>query len=249
MQIIKRLIENFKNRKLNIQWTKKNLNSFLYNLLKDKSVIKPKQTAFSKKINILAEKTNELGAQNLWEGYSVNNRNEKKTRMPNLVRTKSSVGDFFTYLVIQKKPNIIVEFGTAFGVSGMYFLSGIETIKKGELLTFEVNKNWAELAFKNLEQISKNFKLTVGTFEENIEDCLEKNRLIDIAFIDGIHTKEFVIPQLEIVVKHCNKGALIILDDIDFSENMAECWAEVSMDNRFISSLKLGNRVGVLELK
>ena len=172
MQIIKRLIENFKNRKLNIQWTKKNLNSFLYNLLKDKSVIKPKQTAFSKKINILAEKTNELGAQNLWEGYSVNNRNEKKTRMPNLVRTKSSVGDFFTYLVIQKKPNIIVEFGTAFGVSGMYFLSGIETNKKGELLTFEVNKNWAELAFKNLEQISKNFKLTVGTFEENIEDCL-----------------------------------------------------------------------------
>ncbi len=169
--------------------------------------------------------------------------------MPNLVRTKSSVGDFFTYLVIQKKPNIIVEFGTAFGVSGMYFLSGIETNKKGELLTFEVNKNWAELAFKNLEQISKNFKLTVGTFEENIEDCLEKNRLIDIAFIDGIHTKEFVIPQLEIVVKHCNKGALIILDDIDFSENMAECWAEVSMDNRFISSLKLGNRVGVLELK
>ena len=131
----------------------------------------------------------------------------------------------------------------------MYFLSGIEANGKGELLTFEVNKEWAELAGKNLVQISKKFKLTVGTFEDNIDACLEKDSRIDLAFIDGIHTKEFVIPQLEIVVKHCNKGAIIILDDIDFSDNMAECWAEVSVDQRFSSSLKLGNRVGILELK
>jgi len=97
-------------------------------------------------------------------------------------------------LVQKRKPEIIVEFGTAFGVSGMYFLAGLNLNKKGKLLTFDPNTVWAKLAKDNLSKISDRFKLTNGTFEDNIDNVLPEGQHIDIAFIDAIHTKEFVLP-------------------------------------------------------
>ena len=131
----------------------------------------------------------------------------------------------------------------------MYFLAGIQANNEGKLLTFEPNSVWAKLAQKNLSQISNRFDLTVGTFEKKIDSVLQQGETIDMAFIDAIHTKEFVIPQLDIVVARSSKKAIIILDDINFSDNMKECWNYVSADRRFSSSVTLGDRVGILELK
>ena len=82
----------------------------------------------------------------------------------------------------------MVEFGTAFGVSGMYWLSGLESNNFGELLTFDPNEVWAEIARKNLSGISNRFQLVNGTFEDNIDAYLGSDRQIDMAFIDVIHT-------------------------------------------------------------
>jgi hypothetical protein len=68
-----------------------------------------------------------------------------------------------------------------------------------------------------------------------------------MAFIDAIHTSAFVMPQLERVVARCNDHALVVLDDIDFSDDMRDCWHRVSRDPRFVSSVALGQRVGMLE--
>ena len=185
--------------------------------------------------------------QPLWEGYAGNNVGGL-TRTPDEVRTVASMGNLYTFLVQKFKPNVIVEFGTAFGVSGMYFLAGIESNGTGKLLTFEPNDVWAKLARNNLSQISDRFDCVLGTFEANIDGSLPQGQCIDMAFIDAIHTKEFVIPQLEIVVAKSSCGAIIILDDINFSDNMRECWKEVSTDSRFSASAELGERVGILEL-
>ena len=45
---------------------------------------------------------------------------------------------------------------------------------------------------------------------------MQKDQRIDMAFIDAIHTKEFVITQLDLVVARSNKNAIIILDGINF---------------------------------
>lgn len=110
------------------------------------------------------------------------------------------MGNLFANLVKKRKPSVIVEFGTAFGVSGMYWIAGLEANNYGELLTFEPNKVWAEIARKNLSAIGSRFQLVIGTFEENIDLYLGHDRRIDIAFIDAIHTSEFVIPQFKLVI-------------------------------------------------
>ena len=86
-------------------------------------------------------------------------------------------------------------------------------------------------------------------FEDHAQQTLSNTKGIDIAFIDAIHTREFVEPQLEIVLKHCSDHAIILLDDINFSKEMSDLWDEVSRDNRFMATASLGNRVGIVEYK
>jgi len=121
--------------------------------------------------------------------------------------------------------------------------------QEGELLTFDPNKVWADVARENIARIGNRFKLTIGTFEDNVDKSLSPDRGIDMAFIDAIHTSEFVNPQLDIVIKKSSSKALIMLDDINFSEDMKRCWQNVSADSRFSASAALGNRVGILELQ
>jgi len=242
--VVQKVMSGDQHGTLDIHWIKKGEGSWLSSILQN-SVIKPAPTRYSKKIENLARETNSLGPQPLWDGYAGNNI-AGATRMPDGVRTNAQMGDFYSWLVEMWKPDMIVEFGTAFGVSGMYFLAGVEINQKGHLLTFDPNDVWRNLAVGCLAGISSSFTSIDGTFEENVDRVLEDRR-IDIAFIDAIHTREFVIPQLELVLARCNDKAIVILDDINFSDDMRACWQDVAHDSRFVSSVMIGERVGILE--
>lgn len=245
-QIIRPFVRKPIRSNMPIYWIKQNDESWLYKIFSN-NCLAPSATVYNNKIEMLADMTNNLGAQPLWEGYAGNNVGGP-TRLPNVVRTSPAMGELYTCLVTELKPKIIVEFGTAFGVSGMYFLAGININNNGVLLTFEPNDIWAKIADNNLSQISDQYQLTIGTFEENIDNVLPKGKLIDLAFIDAIHTKEYVIPQLDMVVARSNRKAIIIIDDIYFSDDMKECWEEISNDTRFVASAAIGDRIGILEL-
>lgn len=69
-----------------------------------------------------------------------------------------------------------------------------------------------------------------------------------MAFIDAIHTREFVSKQLDLVLKLAAPGALVVFDDINFSENMRNFWDEVVNEDRFSAAFEF-NGVGLAELK
>jgi predicted O-methyltransferase YrrM len=230
-----------------ITWHKQHPGSWLARHFTE-PMITPEPSSFSERIEALARATHALGPQPLWRGYGADNR-FGPTRLPDQVRTASAMGDVFSALVRARRPRTIVEFGTAFGVSGMYFLAGLEQNEGGLLWTFEPNETWAELARQNLAAISPRHRLTIGTFEQQVEGCLGADERIDLAFIDAIHTSAFVLPQLELVLARTSPDALVILDDIHFSSEMRACWEQVALDARFRASLALGQRVGLLELE
>jgi predicted O-methyltransferase YrrM len=159
------------------------------------------------------------------------------------------MGNFFAYLVKLKKPSTIVEVGTAFGVSGMYWLSGLESNDHGRLVTFEPNRIWAEIARRNLSAIGKRFQLVIGTFEENLDSYLGGEDKIDIAFIDAIHTSEWVVPQFNLVAERLASGGLILFDDINFSSDMASCWSSIAHEHRVKASVVLSKHVGLVECR
>ena len=199
------------------------------------------------KIEELAASTNAAGARPLWEGYrKVKSypRSTRGTRNSNQVRTAHRIGRFYSWLAAARRDPTIVEFGTAFGVSGMFWLAGIG---KGHLFTFEPNADWASFARENLSAIASNFTLTVDTFEAAGPSLIGPGTA-DIAFIDAIHTGDFVRQQLRILRPMLKPGALVLFDDIGFSDDMKECWQAIAADPSFISAAEIANRVGIVEL-
>jgi predicted O-methyltransferase YrrM len=197
--------------------------------------------------------TDRLGKKPIWSGYAGVEHYPHETgpdaaRSSEQVRTGAAVGRFYVWLVQQRRPAVIVEFGTAFGVSGMYWLAGLEANRHGRLYTFEPNEVWAEIAVKNLARVSDRFTATKGTFEDKVGVLAADNARIDIAFIDAIHTSAFVLPQMELVLKHAAPRALLVFDDIHFSDDMAACWRRIAEDPRFCAAFEI-HHVGVVELR
>jgi predicted O-methyltransferase YrrM len=171
---------------------------------------------------------------------------EQVKRRPNQVRTSNMMGRFFADLVSRQRPDVVVEFGAAFGVSGMYFTAALEDARVGRLHSFEINPEWAAVATRNLETVGPaRYNLTVGAFEDHVSALPP----IDLALIDAVHTREWVLPQFDLVAAACRPGALVLFDDIDFSDEMRAVWAEVAADQRVVGSVSVAGHVGVVELR
>ncbi len=129
----------------------------------------------------------------------------------------------------------------------MYWLAGIEANRHGTLFSFEPNEEWAVVARRNLAAIGARFDLAVGTFEELVDRQLG-DRPIDIALIDAIHESTIVHRQYAMVLERLAPRGLVLLDDVDFSPDMASCWDAISRDARVAASLVLQHRLGIVEL-
>jgi predicted O-methyltransferase YrrM len=197
-----------------------------------------------------AAATQQAGPKPLWEGYRTvagYARSVIEARTSEEVRSDATTGCFFAWLARERVPAVIAEIGTAFGVSGMYWLSGLKANGVGRLVTFEPNVAWAELADENLRSIDDRYALIRGPFEDHAAAALA-GEPVDMAFVDGIHTGEFVRRELAILRNHARSGALLLFDDINFSDDMRASWAAMARGPGVVASALIGGRVGILEL-
>lgn len=204
----------------------------------------PPQDPDGERIEQLAGATNALGPQPLWEKYP----DIQKIRTSDQIRTSREMGCLYAWLVKRRRPSELVEIGTGFGVSGMYWLSGLESNQEGELLTFEPNEAWARIAEANLAAIGTRFRLVRGTFEEQIDAHLGPQTPIDIIFIDGIHIGDVVVRQIETARRKLMPDALAVFDDIDFSPDMTDCWNCLAQESWVKASIEVNSHVGIIEL-
>jgi predicted O-methyltransferase YrrM len=197
-----------------------------------------------RRIESLARQTNELGLQRLDDAYG----EIGAARSPDEVRSSGVCGDLYAWLVAQRQPATVVEFGSAFGVSGMYFAAGLEKLGSGHLWSFEINPAWALIAERNIRVISDRLTVTVGYFEEHVDEI---DAPIDIAFVDGIHTYDWVMQQFEILRPRMSTGAIMLFDDIDFKKpgcRMAEAWLELAGHQTVAASASVEGHVGMIEM-
>lgn len=207
---------------------------------------------FEAEIQQRAADTERLGAQPLWDGYAKLSDYPRAAaataRSSNQVRTARTLGRLHAALVARRRPEAIVEFGTAFGVSGMYWLAGLELAGGGHLDTFEPNAVRADITERNLRAISSRFTLTRGTFEDNAAAMLAPAS-VDIAFVDAIHTSAFVFAQHCILAPLMRPGGLVFFDDIRFLDDMWKAWQTLATVPAAAAAAMLSGRVGVIELR
>lgn len=83
----------------------------------------------------------QTGPHRIWEGYDAVKEYPGgliKEHTASQVRTRATEERFFAWLATTRRATTVVEFGSAFGVSGMYWLAGLKPTG-GFLYAFEPN--------------------------------------------------------------------------------------------------------------
>jgi len=143
------------------------------------------------------------------------------------------------HLVRKFRPVVCVELGTCLGVSAAYQAAALELNGEGRLLTLEGSPAFAEIASFNLEtlRLAHRAQVVVGRFQNTLNAVLEDVANVDYAFIDGHHDEHATLQYLEQFLPHLSSRAVLVFDDIAWSQGMRRAWARIRDDQRVDVSL------------
>ena len=152
---------------------------------------------------------------------------------------------FFYELSKTKNVNNILEVGTNLGVSGQYFLKGLDEKTKSIFITIDGVKKLCEIATDRFNHISdkRRFKVINGLYDEKLLELKKLNIKFDLVFIDGNHRFDATIKYFELLKKQLAQNAIVIFDDIHWSSGMTRAWESIIKDDSICFSIdffKLG---------
>ncbi len=128
-------------------------------------------------------------------------------------------------IVDHYRPFNIVELGTSFGTTTAYMASGnsaatVYTLEGAPAIAAIAKENFNELGLDNIQLIE-------GNFDQTLQPLLQKIQQAGLVFIDGNHRREPTLDYLNKMLPYITADSIIIFDDIHWSEEMEEAWAEI----------------------
>jgi predicted O-methyltransferase YrrM len=154
-------------------------------------------------------------------------------------------GLFLYRLVRAFRPEAVVEFGSALGISGSYLASALAGNGQGRLTTVEGVDSRRRIAERTIESAAPGRTRCITA---RFTDALGELDGADFFFLDGHHDYEPTLAYVGAAVERCHTPALLVLDDVaNYTEGMDKAWQELSADGRFSHSLLIG-RIGLLAL-
>jgi predicted O-methyltransferase YrrM len=122
------------------------------------------------------------------------------------------------------KAKQIVELGTSLGVSTLY----LSKCKNATIHTFEGNMSLINIALTNFESTeTNNVVLVEGNIDETLPEFVEANRKLDFVLMDANHRYEPTIKYFNLLVERMTSDAIVVVDDIYQSKEMAKAWKEI----------------------
>lgn len=123
------------------------------------------------------------------------------------------------------KPEIILELGTAAGITTMYIS---QSAPEAKIYTIEGDKMIAKVAQENFKHLNyHNISLLEGNFSEILPILVSDLPTIDLAFLDGDHSKSGTLHYLELIKPKLHANSVVIIHDIYWSEDMKKAWHEI----------------------
>lgn len=113
-------------------------------------------------------------------------------------------------LVRQKKPELVVEAGTAIGYSGLWIARELKAQGRGKLITIEIDPRTAKEAEANFREagLADVVEVRVGDARKI---CKEIQQPVDFLFLDCGYAN--YMPCLEAIEKRLRPGAIIVADN------------------------------------
>lgn len=132
------------------------------------------------------------------------------------------IGEYLFKIIHTYKPEIMLELGTAVGISTIYQAAAA---LGGDLISIEGNPDLMKVAEAEISKLGlPNVSLVNGKFDEVLPDLLEELPHVDYVFIDGHHDKAARIAYFEMLLPHLKETSILIFSDLYWSSEMQEAW-------------------------
>jgi predicted O-methyltransferase YrrM len=142
-----------------------------------------------------------------------------------------------------------LELGTCLGVSAAYQAGAMDLNGKGALTSLEGAPALADISRRHLDRLGLGGRVVIvrGRFSDTLPAVLRDRGPFDFVFIDGHHDGGATLAYCDQIQPHLAPGAVVVFDDIDWSDSMKRAWRQLAADPRFGVTVDLG-RLGVAQL-
>ncbi len=152
-------------------------------------------------------------------------------------------GELLSNLAAEFGKPLIIELGTSLGISTMYMAA---SSADAAVCTIEGCPATAAIARQNfIEAGLNNIKILEGPFDEVLPGLVTTGVKPGLVFIDGNHRKIPVIKYFNLMAELSDSKTVIIIDDINYSKEMAEAWDEIKLHKKVSVSIDIF-RMGIL---
>ncbi len=197
-------------------------------------------------IKELKKDKTEITINDLGAGSKSNSSNKRQIR--SIVKSTSTTGKYAKFVARLAKvfhSKHIIELGTSLGISSAFIASHNP---QANIITIEGCANISKIAQKNLNLLGlKNITFVVGDFKTTLKEVLLLSKKPDFIFIDGDHTFQSTLNYFNFFKNKASKNAIIVFDDIKWSDGMINAWKSIVEDTQTRLSIDL-NRMGVVFL-
>lgn len=159
-------------------------------------------------------------------------------------RCRSSKSPFWALLLFrlvrELRPERCLELGTNCGISAAYQAAALRLNGAGELRTVEGSPGLVELSRRTLDSLDLAAAVVEGRFADVLPPLLEAAGPFDYVFVDGHHDGPATLAYFARLQTRLRNGALVVFDDIAWSEGMARAWRAIQADPRVRVAVDLG---------
>lgn len=152
---------------------------------------------------------------------------------------KAPWGELLLLLVRNLRPQTVLELGTCLGISGAYMAAGLALNGHGRLVTIEGAPALADKARENLTDLGLRGEVVAGLFRDTLIEVASELQPVEFALIDGHHDEEATLTYFSQLLPYLDNDAVVVFDDIAWSEGMAQAWMSLRVHERVRMALSL----------
>ena len=131
----------------------------------------------------------------------------------------------------------VVEMGTGVGISAGAIATALRP--GSSMWTIDVRPESGAQARRLLLRLGVWCFAVTGRFDEGLEQVLTEAKPVDLLFVDGHHRQHPTLRYTEQAAPYLSDHAVVVYDDIRWSEEMQLAWLEITFQDRWAWSVDL----------